>query len=89
MPEEVMEEEYDIDRDLELQNAHSEVMHELSKLKVTRMWPQAKIFELYWMSDKTLDEVANDIKISKSTVFLSVKKIRKYLESTLDNPFNK
>ena len=33
------------------------------------------------------DEVANDIKISKSTVFLSVKKIRKYLENTLDNPF--
>jgi predicted DNA-binding protein YlxM (UPF0122 family) len=53
------------------------------------MWPQARIFELYWLSDKTLDEVANDIKISKSTVFLSVKKIRKYLESTLDNPFNK
>ena len=89
MPEEVMEEEYDIDRDLELQNAHNEVMNELQKLKVTRMWPQARIFELYWMSDKTLDEVANDIKISKSTVFLSVKKIRKYLESTLENPFNK
>jgi predicted DNA-binding protein YlxM (UPF0122 family) len=62
-------------------------MNELHKLKVTRMWPQAKIFELYWLSDKTLDEVANDIKISKSTVFLSVKKIRKYLESTLENPF--
>jgi DNA-directed RNA polymerase specialized sigma subunit len=89
MPEEVMEEEYDIDRDLQLQNAHEEVMNELHKLKVTRMWPQARIFELYWLSDKTLDEVANDIKISKSTVFLSVKKIRKYLESTLDNPFNK
>jgi predicted DNA-binding protein YlxM (UPF0122 family) len=29
------------------------------------------------MSDKTLDEVANDIKISKSTVFLSVKKDKK------------
>jgi RNA polymerase sigma factor (sigma-70 family) len=89
MPEEVMEEEYDIDRDLELQTAHEEVMQELQKLKVTRMWPQAKIFELYWMSDKTLDEVARDTKISKSTVFLSVKKVRKYLESTLDNPFNK
>jgi RNA polymerase sigma factor (sigma-70 family) len=89
MPEEVMEEEYDIDRDLELQTAHEEVMQELTKLKVTRMWPQAKIFELYWMSDKTLDEVARDTKISKSTVFLSVKKVRKYLESTLDNPFNK
>lgn len=89
MPEEVVEEEYDIERDLELQNAHNEVVGELKKLAVTKLWPQARIFELYWMSDKTLDEVAKDIKISKSTVFLSVKRIRKYLEEVIDNPFNK
>jgi DNA-directed RNA polymerase specialized sigma subunit len=80
-------EEYDTDKDQELEKAHREVIDELQKLSATRMWAPAKIFELYWMSDKTLDEVANDIKISKSTVFLSVKKIRKYLEMTLDNPF--
>jgi RNA polymerase sigma factor (sigma-70 family) len=80
-------EEYDTDRDQDLEKAHREVIDELQKLSATRMWAPAKIFELYWMSDKTLDEVANDIKISKSTVFLSVKKIRKYLEMTLDNPF--
>ena len=62
-------------------------MNELSKLKVTRMWPQAKIFELYWMSSDTLEEVSKKIGISKSTTFISVKKIRKYLENTLANPF--
>ena len=80
-------EEYDIELDQTLEDAHKEVMDELQKLSGTKMWAPAKIFELYWMSDKTLDEVANDIKISKSTVFLSVKKIRKYMESTLNNPF--
>lgn len=79
--------EYDIELDQTLENAHKEVIDELQKLSGTKMWAPAKIFELYWMSDKTLDEVANDIKISKSTVFLSVKKIRKYMESTLNNPF--
>jgi RNA polymerase sigma factor (sigma-70 family) len=80
-------EEYDIELDETLESAHKEVMDELQKLSGTKMWAPAKIFELYWMSDKTLDEVANDIKISKSTVFLSVKKIRKYMETTLNNPF--
>jgi hypothetical protein len=73
--------------DIRLQHAHEEVMNELQKLKVTRSWPQAKIFELYWMSSDTLDEVSKKIGISKSTTFISVKKIRKYLENTLENPF--
>jgi RNA polymerase sigma factor (sigma-70 family) len=84
--EEIVE-EYDIELDQTLQKVHEDIIRELHHLESTRMWAPAKIFELYWMSEKTLDEVANDIKISKSTVFLSVKKIRKYLESILDNPF--
>jgi predicted DNA-binding protein YlxM (UPF0122 family) len=73
--------------DENVERAHREVMDELGRLAKTRMWPQAKIFQLYWMTDDTLDEVANKIKISKSTTFLAVKKIRKYLEQVIDNPF--
>jgi len=87
MPDEAEDIPYDEEWDIRLQEAHEEVMHELSKLKVTRQWPQAKIFELYWMSSDTLDEVSKKIGISKSTTFISVKKIRKYLENILDNPF--
>ena len=87
MPDEEEDVPYNEEWDLRLQTAHEEVMKELGKLKVTRMWPQAKIFELYWMSSDTLDEVSKKIGISKSTTFISVKKIRKYLESILDNPF--
>lgn len=80
---------YDTESDLMIQKAHEEVIKELKKLSVTKMWPQAKIFELYWMSDDTLDEVAKKLNLSKSTVFLAVKKCRKYLKEVIDNPFNK
>lgn len=88
MPEREDDIEYDTEYDLRLEQAHEEVIRELKKLEVTRMWPQGKIFTLYWMSDKTLDEVAKDIKISKSTTFLAVKKVRRYLKDVIDNPFN-
>jgi len=78
---------YDEERDLMIQKAHEEVVDELKRLSVTRQWPQAKIFELYWMSPDTLDEVSHKIKISKSTTFLAVKKIRKYLEEVIKNPY--
>jgi len=88
MPDREDDIEYDTEYDIKLQTAHEEVIRELKKLEVTRMWPQGKIFTLYWMSDKTLDEVAKDIKISKSTTFLAVKKVRKYLKEVIENPFD-
>lgn len=86
--EALIDSEYDCEMDLEIQKAHDDVIRELKRLSTTRMWPQAKIFELYWMSDDTLDEVANKIRISKSTTFLAVKKIRNYLKEVINNPFN-
>jgi DNA-binding transcriptional regulator GbsR (MarR family) len=83
----IEESEYDIEKDIALEKAHKEVIEELNRLQITKMWPQAKIFELYWMSDDTLDEVARKTKISKSTVFLAVKKVRRYLKDVVDNPF--
>ena len=78
---------YDTEKDLAIQKAYDEVVDELSRLEKTKLWPQSKLFQLYWMSDKTLDEVASDIKISKSTTFLAVKKIRIHLKEIIDNPF--
>jgi DNA-directed RNA polymerase specialized sigma24 family protein len=80
---------YDEDKDLQIQQAHQEVLNEVKRLKSTKMFASAMIWELYWCSDDTLDEVANKIKISKSTTFLAVKKVRKYLEQVIDNPFDK
>ncbi len=89
--EEIYSDEVDIpyneDKDIEMQKAFDNVMTELKHLETTKMWPQSKIFQLYWCSDKTLDEVAKDIKISKSTTFLAVKKIRTYLKEVIHNPY--
>lgn len=79
--------EYDIEKDREIERAHQQVLDELKHLARTKMWASAKIFELYWMSEDTLDEVANKIKISKSTTFLAVKKIRNYLKEVIKNPY--
>lgn len=78
---------YDMEFDKRLEEAHKQVLSGLKQLQRTKMWPSAKIFELYWMSNDTLDETAKKIGISKSTTFIAVKKIRKYLKSTIDNPF--
>lgn len=78
---------YDIDKDRAIQESFDDVMRVLKQLETTKMWPAAKIFQLYWMSDKTLDAVAKDIKISKSTTFLAVKRIRQHLKEVINNPF--
>jgi len=83
-----LDEEYDIDKDLEMMNIHDSVINQLEQLSKTRMWPKAKIFQLYYMSDDTMIEVANKIGISKSTTFISIKKIREHLKNTTNNPFN-
>jgi RNA polymerase sigma factor (sigma-70 family) len=79
---------YDTDKDILIERIHNGVLGELKRLETTKMWPQSKIFQLYWMSEDTLDEVARKIGISKSTTFLAVKKVRKYLEQVIENPFN-
>ena len=80
-------EEYDLEKDLRFQKAHDEIIDSLKKLQTTKMWPKAKIFELYWMSDDTLEETSKKIGISKSTTFIAVKEIRKWLRVNIDNPF--
>ena len=79
--------EYDYDRDEQVMKAYDDVMKELNALRITKMWPQAKIYEIYWMGDDTLNEVARKIGISKSTTFLAIKKIRKHLKDVVKTPF--
>ena len=78
---------YDTEKDLEIQKAYDDVMEELRHLEKTKMWASSKLFSLYWCSEKTLEQVSKDIGISKSTTFLAVKKIRTYLKSVIQNPY--
>ena len=80
--------EYDTEKDLAIQKAYDEVITELKRLETTKSWPQSKIFQYYFFSDMTMEEVAKDISISKSTTYLAIRKIREHLKELLDNPFN-
>jgi len=78
---------YDEEKDLDIQRAYAEVMNEIQRLKKRKGFAAAMLYEMYWMSDDTLQEVADKIGISKSTVFLSIKRIRLHLKRTINNPF--
>jgi RNA polymerase sigma factor (sigma-70 family) len=83
-----VDEEYNIEKDIELMKTYELIIKEIDELAKTKMWPRAKLFQLYYMSDDTMIEVANKIGISKSTTFISIKKIREHLKSIINNPFN-
>ena len=57
-------------------------------MKATPQWVSGKLFELYHFSDMTLDVLAKDVGISKSTCFIHVDKTKKILKSKIKNPFN-
>jgi hypothetical protein len=78
----------DLQRDIEIMQAYDDVKKELKALEVTKLWTSARLYSLYWMTDDTLNEVAQKIGISKSTTFLAIKKIRKHMSETIKNPFH-
>lgn len=80
------QEEYDDRWDNELERFENDVLHELKRLESTKMWPQAKIFKMYQFSDDTMEELSEKIQISKSTTFLSLKKVKQHLQETIEKP---
>lgn len=82
------DEPYAIEDDIRMMQAYDEIQKELERLSYTRMWPKAKLFEMYYGSDEYMIEIANKIGISKSTTFISIKKVREHLKEMIKNPFN-
>ena len=82
------DEEYDIEWDNRMEQAHQDVLTELNRLQGTKHWPGSKLSQLYFFGEFTLDGLAKEIGISKSTVFLQVKKIKGLLKENIDSPFN-
>lgn len=81
------DEVYDVDKDMAIMRAHEEVQSEIKRLKNTKGFAPAMLYEMYWGSDDTLQELADKIGISKSTCFIHIKKIRQHLQKTITNPF--
>jgi DNA-directed RNA polymerase specialized sigma24 family protein len=83
-------EEYDVEKDIAVMREYDKVLEELNRLSKTKHFPQAKLYELYWLSDdnNNIMDIANKIHLSKSTVFTAIKKIRLHLRTIVENPFN-
>ena len=79
---------YNIDEDKRLEDSYDALKKQLNELSKTKMWTSARLYELYAFNDVTMEELSKEIGISKSTVFLNVKKIKLHLKKMLDNPFN-
>lgn len=77
---------YNHEWDAMVDKFEQDVKDELDHLKTTPMWSSAKLYELYQFSDLTMEELSEEIGISKSTTFLNVKKIKQHLQNNIKNP---
>ena len=79
---------YDRDFDENMETAYKEIITQFSELQKTPLWASAKLAEMYYLNPKnTFDSLATEIGISKSTVFLNVRKIKNHLQETITSPF--
>ena len=79
---------YDRDFDENMESAYKEIITQFSELQKTPLWASAKLAEMYYLNPKnTFDSLATEIGISKSTVFLNVRKIKNHLQETITSPF--
>jgi len=83
-----VETEYDIDVDEKIDDVYNKMVDELKRLEKTRLWAPSKIYQMYaFDKEMTFEKLASELKLSKSTVYLNCKKIKKHLKDNLENPF--
>jgi DNA-directed RNA polymerase specialized sigma24 family protein len=80
--------EYNIDADEKMDDVYNKMVDELKRLEKTRLWAPSKIYQMYaFDGEMTFEKLASELKLSKSTVYLNCKKIKKHLKDNLENPF--
>jgi DNA-directed RNA polymerase specialized sigma24 family protein len=85
--DDIEDNEYDTEIDNLIMDRYNDIQTELDKLKNTQLWADAQIFSYYFNSADSLSQLAKKLQVSKSTVFLSVKRIKLYLKEVIENPF--
>jgi len=79
---------YDEERDLRIQREYDKLVGEIEELKKRKGWASAMLFSIYYFGDKSYNELAKEIGISKSTVFLNARKVKQHMvDNVLKNPF--
>jgi len=80
--------EYDVSADEKVEDVYNKMVDELKRLERTKLWAPSKIYQMYaFDKEMTFEKLASELKLSKSTVYLNCKKIKKHLKDNLDNPF--
>lgn len=87
----ILDEIYEYDEDSILSESYDDIKKTIELLKKTnKIWCSAKIFELYFKDEnETIESLSKRLNLSKSTVFINIKKIKNYLILNMDNPFQK
>jgi DNA-directed RNA polymerase specialized sigma24 family protein len=80
--------EYNTEFDERLDEAYEGVVNELKEMEKTRQWASSKLAQLYYFNDDmTLERLASEIGICKSTAFTNIKKAKLLVRDRVKNPF--
>lgn len=82
-----VEEGYDEDLDRRVEEEYGKMVKELEAMKQQRGWQSAMLFSIYYFGDRSYNQLAKEIGISKSTVFLNARKVKQHMMDILKNPF--
>jgi hypothetical protein len=83
-----LEDDYDTQFDKGVDNTLQQIKTFLKQKQKGPKWVSAKIAELYYFGDKkTIEGLASEIGVSKSTIFLHIKSVRNEIKENFDNPF--
>lgn len=80
--------EYNTEFDEALDKAYEDVVNELKEMEKSRNWASSKLAQLYYFNDDmTLERLASEIGICKSTAFTNIKKAKLLVRDKVKNPF--
>ena len=83
-----LEETYDTQFDEGIDDTLQQIKTFLKQKQKGPKWVSSKIAELYYFGDKkTIEGLADEIGVSKSTIFLHIKSVRNEIKDNFDNPF--
>lgn len=81
--------EYDDTLDKRIDEEYNKLIEHLNQKKKEKGWQSYMLFEIYHFGENTMQELSSKIGLSKSTIFLNTRKVKRELKETLNNPFRK
>ncbi len=87
--ENIPQSEYDVEFDKSIDDTYDNIKQLLKSKNANSDWVSAKIAELYYFGKGfTIESLAREVGVSKSTVFLHIKSMRKEIKKNIKNPFD-